>query len=128
MSEKTKNNRGGSRATRGGAQPPACCCSACDDLLAECGSDLFPLYRKKLLTRGWAGTHSPVERRYVRRHRSEAAQKDAERRAVTMRRVRSKRQISSPQRARGVTTGSGGPAEPTVILSRGFAAATIEEN
>lgn len=50
-----------------------CGCQACADLLAECGEH-FPLYSRKLLIRGWAGTMSIVERTYVRAHRSEAQQ------------------------------------------------------
>lgn len=64
------------------------CCSVCNDLLDECGPDLFPLYSKKLLIRGWAGRVSPVEERYVRAHRSEAAEKAGQRRAAHLRKVR----------------------------------------
>ena len=48
---------------------PTCTCTACTALLAECGEELFDLYRRKLLKRGWAGRKNPVERAYIRAHR-----------------------------------------------------------
>ena len=38
----------------------------------------FALYAEKLLIRGWAGTMSRPERAYVRAHRSEAQNRQAE--------------------------------------------------
>lgn len=46
-------------------------CKTCAQLADECGA-LFSMYAKKLLVRGWAGVMSPVERAYVREHRSPA--------------------------------------------------------
>jgi hypothetical protein len=46
----------------------SCACPACLALLVECGPDLFPLYAKKLLIRGWAGVMTPAERAYRRAH------------------------------------------------------------
>ena len=48
---------------------PEPCCPACEGLLAECGPELWPLYSRKLLLRGWAGSMSPAERAYVKAHR-----------------------------------------------------------
>jgi len=52
------------------------CSPACHALLRECGPDLWPMYSKKLLLRGWAGQKSAAEKAYVRAHRqrSEAQQ------------------------------------------------------
>jgi hypothetical protein len=52
-----------------------CSCPACAALLDECGETLFPMYRKKLLVRGWPGLLSPVEKAYRAAHgeKSEAA-------------------------------------------------------
>lgn len=71
---------------------PGCRCDACSGLLAECGPEVFEHYRRKLLIRGWAGQYSPVERRYVQAHRSEARQRNAARSAETLRRAISHRQ------------------------------------
>ena len=54
-----------------------CSCTTCAALAGECGAALLPLYRKKLLIRGWAGSTSPVEKAYQRAHRSEAASRHA---------------------------------------------------
>lgn len=54
-----------------------CNCKACNDLRDECGEH-FLIYSKKLLIRGWAGVMSPVERAYMRAHRSEAQQLQAQ--------------------------------------------------
>jgi hypothetical protein len=70
----------------------ACGCAACAALLAECGPDLFGIYSRKLLVKGWSGQYSPVERAYVAAHRSEARQRDAKRRAETLRAAISHRQ------------------------------------
>ena len=47
-----------------------CTCQACRDLARRYSkdSDLLAYYRKKLLTRGWAGRLDPVERAYVFAH------------------------------------------------------------
>jgi hypothetical protein len=47
---------------------PSHSCAACVALLAEVGDELFGLYRRKLLQRGWAGPMTPAERSYVRAH------------------------------------------------------------
>ena len=53
-------------------------CSACMALYAETNNDeLFELYARKLLIRGWAGEMSRAERAYMRAHRSEAQQRQA---------------------------------------------------
>ncbi len=54
-----------------------CRCDACVGLRAECGVDLYPMYAKKLLIRGWVGVVTPAERAYVRVHRSEAQKAQA---------------------------------------------------
>ena len=48
------------------------CCPACRALYDECGPDLWPLYSKKLLVRGWGGTLSQAEKAYVRAHRRQS--------------------------------------------------------
>ena len=50
----------------------SCTCAACTALLNECGPELWPLYSKKLLLRGWAGTLSPAERVSVKAHRAQS--------------------------------------------------------
>lgn len=52
-----------------------CGCKACQALLAECGERLFPMYSRKLLIHGWAGSTTPVEKAYRRAHRSAAQTK-----------------------------------------------------
>jgi hypothetical protein len=89
--------------TQDDVPPSGTCCTVCDDLLAECGSELFPLYSKKLLIRGWAGRMSPVERRYFRRHRSGAGKRDAARRAERLRKVRFQPRNVNPQACEAIS-------------------------
>ena len=44
------------------------CCDACHALLEECGPELWPMYSKKLLLRGWAGQRSAAEKAYCKAH------------------------------------------------------------
>lgn len=69
-------------------------CTPCEELLGECGLDLFKSY-SKLLIRGWPGRVSPVERGYVRAHRSRAASRQARHRAANLRKVRFQAQKSN---------------------------------
>lgn len=64
------------------------------------------MYRRKLLIRGWAGQYSPVERRYVAAHRSEARQNAAAAKAQRLQAAISNRQqteLTPEGGAQGVT-------------------------
>lgn len=75
-------------------------CAACDDLHDECGDDeLFGLYRRRLLIRGWGGLLSPAEKAYIRAHRTEAASRQAERAADRLRNRRLLPRNPHPQMA-----------------------------
>ena len=44
-----------------------CQCESCHNLRLECGS-MWPLYSRKLLIKGWAGSTSRAESAYIRAH------------------------------------------------------------
>jgi hypothetical protein len=52
-------------------------CAACEALYNECGPELWSMYSKKLLLRGWAGRLSQAERAYVRAHRQVSEKQQA---------------------------------------------------
>ena len=58
--------------TAANVPPVDCPCDGCAVLRREVGADpdLFALYRKKLLIRGWAGKTTPAEKQYQQAHAS----------------------------------------------------------
>lgn len=64
------------------------CCPACHALLEECGPELWPMYSKKLLARGWAGSLSPAERAFIKAHRARSEAQAAHMRELTRHRFR----------------------------------------
>lgn len=86
----------------------SCSCKACAALLAECGPDLFPMYSRKLLIHGWAGSMSAVEKAYRRVHRSEAQQKAVAASAERFKTIGSTRQsaVGNARKPVGVQKGT----------------------
>ena len=67
---------------------PKPCCPAREGLLAECGPELWPLYSRKLLLRGWAGSLSQAERAYIKAHRTQSEAQAAHLRELARHRFR----------------------------------------
>lgn len=67
------------------------------------------MYSKKLLIRGWPGSLDAVERQYVRAHRSDSANRQAQHRAAHMQKVRSLAGNRNTRDAEATNADSGTP-------------------